>query len=837
MSFIAKNPLTIPKVTSAPSTPQEGARGLFAGDDGWYDIDSDGNVKKIALSDDNISYADCDNDLKTRIDYSLYDDHFVAPTPQEDFVITYRSIDNTASIHAYVGNDTDIVVPYICYKDGAAYIVTALQSESFQNHDTIVSVALPNTITRIDAGAFLGCSNLSSINIPNGVNLIAGRMFSGCESLTSIIIPANVRAIAPLAFYGCTNLATITMPGDISVVGDEAFWGCHALTTVYYNGNKKQWSEMTVGDDNDAFLEATIVYSMRDYALSDDLEDVRRQLSRVYKPKGSIASSDINTISNPYVGDVWNLLGDVDIGDIQVITHLAAPAEIEASSVEYSYAPGSPGFNRHQICFYVDGVKVKWILDTAYSIAHSVAHSVGVTLKIDNYTFNTDTYEDCVVNTEEERIIFYMEEEVEYGEDSEWKSIADNGGTITQLDIPYENKKVIPAGSNIVWVEPGYWDMLAPTVDLSGYVAINNVSVTDKNYSGDYIKHAREINISTKKAENLVTAEEIDNVLSTEIQKINSKFGGVFHYKGSTNTLPTTNNQIGDVWNLSSDIDVGELTTAAITTTPFTLPRARIDYLVEEELDGNDEPTGYYSHLLSISVNKESVNVLPDDKGWCMIESGMPEDLKVVISGFSPLHYGGTVQGLTIGIEQEDFGDAIIFTAVILDRTTTPLITEWQELYSSGGQVEFVSIPYYNCVKFNRGDNLAWAEPGYWDTLSNTVDLTYYVKNTDYAKSNKGGVIKVWDNSQYGLFMSSGYLQVSPATSEEIAAKTHGYKPIVPARIEDAVKAGTHQSMSDSYNVGSKGELPASYTAVKNYVDSLVGGLEDEIDTIIEDGV
>ena len=47
MSFIAKNPLTIPEVESSPSVPQAGTRGLFAGKDGWYDIDSNGNVAKL----------------------------------------------------------------------------------------------------------------------------------------------------------------------------------------------------------------------------------------------------------------------------------------------------------------------------------------------------------------------------------------------------------------------------------------------------------------------------------------------------------------------------------------------------------------------------------------------------------------------------------------------------------------------------------------------------------------------------------------------------------------------------------------------------------------------
>ncbi|MBR5461161.1 MAG: hypothetical protein IKU75_01795 [Butyricimonas sp.] len=49
MSFIAKNPLTAPEVESSPFTPRPGTRGLFAGKDGWNDVDSKNNVRKIAI--------------------------------------------------------------------------------------------------------------------------------------------------------------------------------------------------------------------------------------------------------------------------------------------------------------------------------------------------------------------------------------------------------------------------------------------------------------------------------------------------------------------------------------------------------------------------------------------------------------------------------------------------------------------------------------------------------------------------------------------------------------------------------------------------------------------
>ena len=51
MSFIAKNPLSIPEIETTPSTPF-GTKALFAQKDGWYVLDSTGKKEKIALMSD-----------------------------------------------------------------------------------------------------------------------------------------------------------------------------------------------------------------------------------------------------------------------------------------------------------------------------------------------------------------------------------------------------------------------------------------------------------------------------------------------------------------------------------------------------------------------------------------------------------------------------------------------------------------------------------------------------------------------------------------------------------------------------------------------------------------
>ena len=48
MSFIAKNPLILPEIQHTPSTPP-GTRGIFATKDGLYEVDSNGNVTRIAI--------------------------------------------------------------------------------------------------------------------------------------------------------------------------------------------------------------------------------------------------------------------------------------------------------------------------------------------------------------------------------------------------------------------------------------------------------------------------------------------------------------------------------------------------------------------------------------------------------------------------------------------------------------------------------------------------------------------------------------------------------------------------------------------------------------------
>lgn len=87
-------------------------------------------------------------------------------------------------------------------------------------------------------------------------------------------------------------------------------------------------------------------------------------------------------------------------------------------------------------------------------------------------------------------------------------------------------------------------------------------------------------------------------------------------------------------------------------------------------------------------------------------------------------------------------------------------------------------------------DEYIWIEQtSSFEHLGTTaVDLTDYVKNTDYASSSKAGVVKT--NVSTGVSITSGLLYVVKATDDEITAKTNLYKPIVPNNLDYAVKSG-----------------------------------------------
>jgi hypothetical protein len=121
---------------------------------------------------------------------------------------------------------------------------------------------------------------------------------------------------------------------------------------------------------------------------------------------------------------------------------------------------------------------------------------------------------------------------------------------------------------------------------------------------------------------------------------------------------------------------------------------------------------------------------------------------------------------------------------------------------------------------------------GVWEQIGSTaveVDLTDYVKNTDYPVVGKGnaGVVKVSPNGYGILCNATGYLYAEAAGDDELTAQSAGtYRTLQPRHISKIVKIGLTDNKlewTDDEKTAARGLLGAVGTT--DYANANTGGV------------
>ena len=134
---------------------------------------------------------------------------------------TFSIYDDYASVTKYKGSATEVVVPsYV-----AGVPITTIAYNCFYNNSTIVSVT-----------------------IPEGVNTIALD-----------------------AFRNCTNLKSVVISKSLTSVSNYAFYSCDALRYVFYGGSESEWSNITLGTNNNPLTNAIIHYDSTDHTFKESI--------------------------------------------------------------------------------------------------------------------------------------------------------------------------------------------------------------------------------------------------------------------------------------------------------------------------------------------------------------------------------------------------------------------------------------------------------------------------------------------------------------------------------------------------------------------------------------
>lgn len=236
MSFIPKNPLIMPEVEDVSSTLARGTRGLFAGKDGWHDIDADGNTNKIATEKEILD------------SYRYYNDFGVSPSDASLFTFTINEDGITAT--ATLNKDTrtgDIIIPYECIIDGKRYLVNKIGANSFDSNNGINSIIIPNSVIEIGEYAFNYCG-MTTLTIPDSVMLIGDYAFANCVWLKTLEFSKSVYVIRANTCRSCESLRSVIIPASVNEIQSNAFRFCTELD-IYYLGDETQWNSINIGDN------------------------------------------------------------------------------------------------------------------------------------------------------------------------------------------------------------------------------------------------------------------------------------------------------------------------------------------------------------------------------------------------------------------------------------------------------------------------------------------------------------------------------------------------------------------------------------------------------------
>ena len=160
---------------------------------------------------------------------------------------------------------------------------TVIGEYAFSGCESIVSITLPASLTKVEKYAFEECTSLKDVNFvaldkwcrivfenysANPLAYANGLYIDG-TLITELTVPAGITAILPYSFYGaasltkinlagvttvgkdafsrCTELNTVIIPASVQSIGARAFVGCESLEKVYID-SIGAWASVSFGD-------------------------------------------------------------------------------------------------------------------------------------------------------------------------------------------------------------------------------------------------------------------------------------------------------------------------------------------------------------------------------------------------------------------------------------------------------------------------------------------------------------------------------------------------------------------------------------------------------------
>ena len=173
--------------------------------------------------------------------------------------------------------------------------LTEIPSRTFAESYSLVEIILPDSVTEIGEGVFVGCRYLKKVENLENISILPRIAFAWCENLESIKLSSNIKDIGENVFIKCPKLTDINIDSNSFIVENGAIYTADKTTLIAYPAAK------------DRITIPSSVTKISDWALSGSL------IEKITIP------ATVNYIGSGTFGNCNNLKSVEILGNISII--------------------------------------------------------------------------------------------------------------------------------------------------------------------------------------------------------------------------------------------------------------------------------------------------------------------------------------------------------------------------------------------------------------------------------------------------------------------------------------------------------------------------------------
>lgn len=556
---------------------------------------------------------------------------------------------NDVVYHGYSSANSFSMYMYTNYNHIPLFLISGDYNYSYQYTYTTALWQIADRTTYIDIAGqiayYASVGDVITLHVSGGISYTLN-IIGKSEIGSSIYCEYNVDA-ARLAYNAVTSY---TVRYNVKLKDGELVY----IIKDFNNNNivrKSTTIDLSGYQETLTFDSSPTIGSTNPVTSSGIKDYVDNKISGVYKIKGGITNTNLSinweTGNNVNFGDVYNIIG--------------SNPYIYDYSITYNTIMPKSYFT------YVSTISI------------SCEYSVNFLLW---------------GGTSSKSVIIHLNDDTKITSTAHY--LGDNSIYIQNLSLSdFENSVsfefVMPieltTGDNIVWIEPGVWDKLSATVDLSNY---------QTKLTFDAIPTANSTNpVTSGGIKTVLDAKANQSDVYTKIEtdsRIDNKLSNVYKIKGSIlcDDIDTLTPDIGDVYNIIDDGSYEEDVSFIDSFVRFTQSNYTYGNLTFTDDVNVDNFDGCKCQLV---LNSKTYNGA----------------LNIIVDLYQVKWLRFTADENITGYSAQSLVDIII-------TTRTPLLA---------------------------GDNIAWTEEG-WDKLAATVDLSNYSTTDETIELIEENASKYW---------------------------------------------------------------------------------------------